>query len=277
MTRSQTFHSACLAALLLSMGAAALRAQDFAPSRGILVAGRGEAKSKPNVVELSGTVTGEAELASDAITKYRDNRQRAVDAVENLKIENLSIEGGGVAINSSLSAAAMQAMAQGMPATGTGNNRLQVSEPLKIRIEGVDKLTTEELLETLVRIVDAGKDAGVAIGPQVEYNPYVYNPRQGQASSLATFRMSDISELRQQAYEGAIKDARTQAERLAKLSGVTLGRVTSVREGTQQNQTQMNVMYYYGAQSASEPDAYSTGKLEQITVSVVLQVEFAIE
>jgi uncharacterized protein YggE len=242
-----------------------------------MVAGTGEAKARPNVVELGGTITGEAELASDAITKYRDNRQRAVEAIENLKIEGLTINGGGVTINSTLSQAAVQAMMQGMPATGTGNNRLQVTEPLTIRMEGVDRLSTEELLETLVRIVDAGKDAGVVIGPVQEYNPYVYNPRQGMPSSLAKFKLADIKELRQKAYESAIKDAREQAERLATLSGVKLGRVTSVREGTAQSQGNMNVMYYYGSANPNESDAYTTTKLEEISVKIVLQVEFAIE
>lgn len=261
------------AATLVSSAAA----QDFQPSKGILVAGTGEAKAKPNVVELGGTVSGDAELASDAITKYRDNRQRAIDAIENLKIEGLKIQPGGVTINSTLSAQAMQAMMNGMPQSGTGNNRLQVSEPLSIRLDGVDKLTTEELLETLVRIVDAGKDAGVVIGPSQEYNPYVYNPRQGQANALAKFRMADIKDLRTQAYEGAIADARQQAERLAKLSGVKLGRVTSVREGAPQNQSNVNVMYYYGSPTNDQAEAFTTNKLEEITVKIVLQVEFAIE
>jgi uncharacterized protein YggE len=265
------------ALLLAGVVTSSAIAQDHGPGRGILVAGSGEAKARPNLVELGGTVSGDAELASDAITKYRDNRQRAVEAIENLKIEGLKVEGGGVTINSTLSAQAMQAMMQGMPQSGTGNNRLQVSEPLTIRLEGVDKLSTEELLETLVRIVDAGKDAGVVIGPTQEYNPYVYNPRQGQASSLAKFRMGDIKELRAKDYDGAIADARQQAERLAKLSGVKLGRVTSVREGAPQNQSNVNVMYYYGAPTNDQAEAFTTSKLEDITVKIILQVEFAIE
>jgi uncharacterized protein YggE len=265
-----------LALLMAALGSSAI-AQDYQPSKGILVAGTGEAKARPNLVELGGTVSGDAELASDAITKYRDNRQRAIEAIENLKVEGLKVEGGGVTINSTLSAQAMQQMMQGMPSSGTGNNRLQVSEPLTIRLEGVDKLSTEELLETLVRIVDAGKDAGVVIGPSQEYNPYVYNARAGQASSLAKFRMTDIKDLRATAYEGAIADARQQAERLAKLSGVKLGRVTSVREGAPQNPSNVNVMYYYGAPTNEQAEAFTTNKLEDITVKIVLQVEFAIE
>jgi uncharacterized protein YggE len=245
-------------------------------SRGIAVAGTGESKGKPTIVELSGTVTGEAELASDAITKYRDNRQRAIEAIENLKIEGLKISGSGVSINSALSPQAMQQIMNGMGTAGTGNARLQVSEPLKISITGVDKLSTEDLLAMLVRIVDAGKDAGIAIGPQIDINPYYYNPRAGQPAGLARFRMADVNELRAKAYTAAIKDAREQAERLATLSGVKLGRVMSVREGAPQQTTSVNVVYY-APPTNNESENYTTTKLEDITVKIILQVEFAIE
>ena len=156
---------AVMSTLFAGLGVSAIAAET---NRGIAVAGTGESKGKPTIVELSGTVTGEAELASDAITKYRDNRARAVEAMDNLKIEGLKVKGSGVSISSALSPQAMQQLMNGMGTTGTGNARLQVSEPLKITITGVDKMSTEDLLATLVRIVDAGKDAGIAIGPQMD-------------------------------------------------------------------------------------------------------------
>lgn len=266
--RETTF--AMIAAVMLA--APSLAAET---NRGIAVAGTGESKGKPSIVELSGTVTGEAELASDAITKYRDNRQRAIDAMDNLKIEGLKVTGSGVSINSTMSQQAMQQMMQGMGVSGTGNNRLAVSEPLKITVDGVDKMSTEDLLGMLVRIVDAGKDAGIAIGPAFDYAQYYNYGRMPQNQGLARFRMADVKELRANAYSAAIKDAREQAERLAGLSGVKLGRVTSVREGAPQS-TNVNVVYY-GQPSSDEADKYTTTKLEDITVKIVLQVEFAIE
>ena len=261
---------ASITALLLASPAAAAEM-----NRGIAVAGTGESKGKPSIVELSGTVTGEAELASDAITKYRDNRQRAIDAMDNLKIEGLKVTGSGVGINSTLSPQAMQQIMNGMGTAGTGNARLQVSEPLKITVEGVDKMSTEDLLGMLVRIVDAGKDAGIAIGPAIDYAQMYNYGRFNQNQGLARFRMGDVKELRTNAYTAAIKDAREQAERLAALSGVKLGRVTSVREGAPQS-TNVNVVYY-GQPSTDEAEKYTTTKLEDITVKIVLQVEFAIE
>jgi uncharacterized protein YggE len=270
-SKSGSLRLTALAALLTAVGNLAVAAE---PMRGIAVAGTGESKGKPSIVELSGTVTGEAELASDAITKYRDNRQRAVDAMDNLKIEGLKVTGSGVSINSALSPQAMQQIMNGMGTSGTGNARLQVSEPLKITIEGVDKMSTEDLLGMLVRIVDAGKDAGIAIGPAVDYQQMYNYGRMNQNQGLARFRMADVKDLRAAAYTAAIKDAREQAERLAALSGVKLGRVTSVREGAAP-QTNVNVVYYQPP--ATEEEKYTTSKLEDITVKIVLQVEFEIQ
>src|SRR4051812_36487033 len=65
---------------------------------GISVAGSGEVKAKPTTVELNATVSGDAELAADAIVKYRDARRRAVEALNGLKLEGLKVEGGGFSV-----------------------------------------------------------------------------------------------------------------------------------------------------------------------------------
>ena len=67
-------------ALLVPLSAGGQEAQ---PSNGdgITVSGSGEVKSKPNVVEISATVSGDAELAADAIVKYRDTKRRGLKAI----------------------------------------------------------------------------------------------------------------------------------------------------------------------------------------------------
>ncbi len=89
--------------------------------------------------------------------------------------------------------------------------------------------------------------------------------------------MADVKDLRTQAYAAAIKDAREQAERLAAISGVKLGRVMSVREGAPQQATNVNVVYYGVPAAEPDADAYTTSKLEDVTVKIILQVEFSIE
>lgn len=266
MTRA-SLGIAVLATTLASAATAA--AED-----GISVVGIGKVAARPSIVEMSGTVVGDGELAGDAVTKYHGNRQGAIDAITALNIERLTIDGGGIAINSEMNEAQIQAMRRGMPATG-GSNKLSVSEPLKIRLEGVDQMDTAQLLETIVKIVDAGKDAGVLIGPKKNVNPYVYNAN--TSSSLATFKLANVDDLQAQAYEKAIADARRQAGRLAELAGVKLGRVKSIREGAVPKNNQQQVVYAYpGMVNQPEEDKYASPDLKEITVSIVLQVDFAI-
>jgi len=247
-----------------------------AETNGISVVGIGKVEAQPTIVEMSGTIQGDAELAGDAVTKYHGNRQAAVDAIGALQIEGLTIDGGGIAIKSEMNEAQMQAMRRGMPAPA-GSNKLSVSEPLKLRLTGVDQMDTEQLLETIVKIVDAGKDAGVIIGPKLDFNPY-YGYQGNTSGALATFKLENIDELKAQAYEKAIADARKQATRLAELAGVKLGRVTGIREGAVPTNNQQQIVYAYpGMVNQEENDKFASTDLKQITVSIVLQVDFAIE
>lgn len=250
-------------------------AASAAETSGITVVGIGKVEARPTVVEMSGTVQGDAELAGDAVTKYHGNRQSAIDALNALEIEGLTIDGGGIAIQSEMNEAQVQAMRRGMPAPA-GSNKLSISEPLRLRLSGVDQMDTEQLLETIVKIVDAGKDAGVIIGPKFDFNPYY--GRSNTSGALATFKLEEVDQLKSQAYERAIADARQQAERLAGLAGVQLGGVTGIREGAVPKNNQQQVVYAYpGMTPQQDDDQFSSNNLDEITVSIVLQVDFAIE
>ncbi len=45
-------------------------------------------------VEITATVSGDAELAADATVKYRDTSRRALEALNGLKIAGLTVEPG---------------------------------------------------------------------------------------------------------------------------------------------------------------------------------------
>jgi uncharacterized protein YggE len=267
---------------LLAVAAAAPVSAD--ETRGIAVTGNGEARAKPTIVELSATVRGEAELAGDAITKYNGNKRRALDAIADLQIEGLTVEDGGVSINSADGGNAMMAAMRGMPAPENTTQKLSLSEPLVLRLSSIEGLSTEELLETLVRIVDAGKDAGLKIGPPAKsmYEMQIAaQSGQTMESALAAFKLENIDQLKQQAYEAAFADARDQAQRLADLAGVRLGGVISIHEGepASESSSRNNPYYYYAylnSNNNSEKE-YVTNGLREIPVKVVLQVEFAIE
>src|SRR5438874_11924586 len=115
-------------ALLLLLSAPALHA---AEEIGIAVAGNGDVKAKPTQVEIGANVAGEAELANDAIVKYRDARKRAVEALEALKNPNLKIESNGYSIQQAMDPNQAQMMMQGRVAN-IGKPKVQVAENLKI-------------------------------------------------------------------------------------------------------------------------------------------------
>ncbi|QDT97592.1 SIMPL domain-containing protein [Gimesia aquarii] len=251
-------------------------------ANGITVVGMGSIEAKPSVVELTGMVIGQGQLAGDAVTKYHGNRRRAETAFKNLNIPGLEIVEEGMSLYSSLNASQMQAMMRGMAVNNTQSQQLSVSEMIKIRLTGIDKLSSQELLETIVKIIDSGKDAGVIIGNDTTPTiPGQYNPSKAR-NTMATFKVTNVGKLKEEAYQKAVQDAKTQAEKLAKLTGVKLGKVVSIN-GDGGVPKSSSVVYYPGYSRSSM--TASTGKndeqpsplLKKIPISVAVRVTFSIE
>ena len=244
----------------------------------ITVIGSGEAKGRPTSVEMSGIVTGEAELAADAEVKFKDTRRRAVKAIEELKIPSLTIESKGFTLNQGMDPNAQQMMMRGM-APSTSKQRVQVTEPLRLVIKGVDKMNDEDLMNTVLKVIDAGRDAGLTVGGPMPQNYYQMQMmmQQGNAPGMASFKISDPAALREEAYAKAIENARSKAERLARLAGVKLGRVRSVQDSVVQA-PQAQVVYVYGNQTQQTGENELASPVAgDITMNVRLTVQFAIE
>ncbi|QDV16297.1 hypothetical protein Pan153_09240 [Gimesia panareensis] len=250
---------------------------------GITVIGTGVVEAKPSVVELTGLVLGQGQLAGDAVTKYHGNRRRAEEAFKNLKIPGLVIVEEGMSLYSSLNASQMQAMMRGMPVNNTQSQQLSVSETLKLRLTGIDKMSSEELLEIIVRIVDAGKDAGVIIGndttPMV---PGTYNASKAR-NTMAAFKIQNVEVLKNKAYAKALEDARAQAETLAKLAGSKLGKVVAINAvdpNQKSSDSSSRVLAQYLAvlgMRVGESEEQASALFKAIPVSAVVRVTYAIE
>ncbi|MCA9017570.1 MAG: SIMPL domain-containing protein, partial [Planctomycetaceae bacterium] len=183
---------------------------------------------------------------------------------------------------SSLNASQMQAMMQGMAVNNTQTQNLSVSESLKLRLTGIEKLNTQELLETIVRIVDSGKDAGVIIGNDTTPTiPGVYNPSKAR-NTMATFKVTNVQKLKEAAYQKAIENARAQAEQLARLTGVKLGKVISIN-GQGETPRGSTVVYNYGitqgnsSDGEKEHDEQPSAVFKPVPISAVVKVTFSIE
>lgn len=249
------------------------------PDRTITVTGSGDAKGRPTLVEMSAVVTGEAELAADAVVKFKDARRRAVKALEELKVPSLTIESRGFTLSQGIDASQQQMMMRGQMVTNS-KQRVQVTEPMRLIIRGVDKMKDEELMNTVLKVIDAGRDAGLTVGPASPQNYYQMQMmmQRGDTSGggLASFKVENAAELREAAYAKAIENARGKAQRLAALSGVKLGRVASVQDGSPIQQPNQAVYAAY-MQAQQGGDELSSPVAGDITMNVRLTVQFSIE
>jgi len=252
-----------------------------AESNGISVVGVGSVKAMPSVVELTGLIVGQGQLAGDAVTKFHGNRRRAEAAFKNLKIPGLEVVEDGMSLYSAMNASQIQAMRQGMAVNNTQTQQLSVSESIKLRITGIDKLSTQELLETIVKIVDSGKDAGVVIGNNTQSIPGVYNASQAK-NTMATFKVTNVQKLKEEAFQKAIADAKAQAEKLARLTGVQLGKVISVNGGSDTSGNSNRVLNPYTGRlmptaSGIKSNEQASALLKAIPISVAVRVTYSID
>jgi hypothetical protein len=146
-----------------------------------------------------------------------------------LKLANVAIEERGLLVD-------QKGMMQNpyffdyQPNTRT-KTEVQLTRKLVVKAVDIRKMDEEGVLQLVGRLLDVAQDAGAKVGPQNNMYPYYYyrwgiNPGGG----LARFVLEDFDKLQEEAYEKAIADARTSAERLARLSKVELGPIVAVRE-----------------------------------------------
>ena len=110
-----------------------------------------------------------------------------------------------------------------MPPTRKGKVEVQLKRKLVVECSNIRKLDEEALIQLVAKLLDVAQDAGGKIGGGSDFNPYFYS-RFNQGGKLVRFILDDFEALEEKAYGKAIADARAKAARLAKLSGVELGR-----------------------------------------------------
>ena len=243
---------------------------------GITVTGQGTVKARPSEAEILATVSGEGELAADANVKYIDARKKAVDSINAMNNSDLSVELQGPVIEQATDPAAQMRMMQGM-GTDTGKQQVRVSENLKVLLKNIDKVDPAKLVQTIVKIVDAGRDAGLQVGPAPAQNYYQMQmqAQSGTGASIVTFELPDKSQAEQEAYQKAIEDARTKAQRIADLSGIKLGRVLSVTDQETAGNAIANP--YINIPAPPDDKQLQTAALTEIPVTVRLVVRFDID
>lgn len=246
-------------------------------SGGISVSGTGEVRARPNSVELKLRASGTAELTADAIVKYKDSKERLLAAFEELKLPDMKVVEGDVSIVRGDAAALMNYAMRGQ--TPAGKQTVEIASSLWFMLGGIGEMEPPELMELLGRILDVARDAGAAVGPTAAEVNYAYRYGRPLQGSLVDFVITDFASHREEAYEKAIADARQRAERLASLTGVTLGPVMAVQEVLVTGDPEMPQRQTYGM-AAQEKQPLGPRIVSEtfgdVAIFVKLNVRFAI-
>jgi uncharacterized protein YggE len=271
LTNSATKRSTALAAFIVMIASRAALAEE-----GIVVHSTGSASARPTCVEMSARLSAEAELAADASVKFRDAKKRAMAAMTALKNAKLSVKPGGVTVATGMDSRSQQMMMmRGFATDGGGGQKVRITETSRIVLADADKLESEELLGSLLKILDSAKDAGFSFTMPVTNDYYEMQARAQEGQIVFQFKLPDTTSLRKKAFKAALDDARARAQELAELSSIKLGRILSVQEGPGGNQ--QGVVYYYRPNmGAGEDNALSSAAAGEVTMHVNLTVQFEI-
>jgi hypothetical protein len=157
---------------------------------------------------------------------------------------------------------------------------VQLSRKMVVVAKDIRPMDEEKLLQQVSRLLDVAQDAGAKVGPQ---NNAMMMWRYGIESNngLVRFVLDDFDKLEEEAYEKAIADARSRAERLARLSKVELGSIVAVREtSTPSDKAATNPNYYYSGMQSTDTEVpkkrLESSKFQEIPVTVQLLVRFDI-
>lgn len=236
---------------------------------GVTVTGKGSVLARPNRLEIDLEVSAASELTADAIVKYRDAKRRLQDAFTALKLENVTVEERGLLVD--------QKGAQFNPyfwdyqPNRRAKTEVQLTRRLVVKCSDIRKLDEDALLQFIAKLLDVAQDAGGRIvgANQNDFDYFYYNRFNRSQSGLVRFILDDYEKLETEAYEKAIADAETRAQRLAKLSHVKLGAVTAIRETSAP-----------GDRSAEQEDdqgphkRLESARFQEIPVRVELMVRF---
>ena len=194
------------------------------------VAGKGEVAARPNLLEIDLEVVAASELTADAIVKYRDARRKIQEAFAALKLENISVGERGLLVNKK-GAMNSRYFFSGYEQNTRAKTEVQLSRKLVVKGTDIRKLDEDALLQLTAKLLDVAQDAGARVGGSNDFDlDYFYYGYPRRSEGLVRFVLEDFEKLQEEAYEKAIADARSRAQRLARLSRVELGPIVAVQE-----------------------------------------------
>ncbi len=273
---------AAAAAFLGAPSPAPAQVAEPADVEGLTVQGKGSVSARPSLAEIDLDVSAAAELTGDAIVKFRDAKKRVSDAFAALKLPDVTVEERGLLLDQKGAAFNPYMMDYGMPTKA--KSEVQLSRKLVVKASGIQGMDEEAVLQLVGRLLDVAQDAGARVGPPANAAMMAYRYGNIQPTTLVRFVVEDYDRLKEEAYAKAAADARSRAERLARLNGVSLGPVLSVREVSSAAGGSSRSLYatlIYGEAPPQEEDdgardRLTTPKFQDVPIRVELQVRYAI-
>jgi len=189
------------AVALSACGSAQNAAQPSAqtPTRTITVVGQGKATGTPDQARINIGVETQAASAQEAMNANRDKMNALLAKLKSLGIADKDMQTSNFSIYTEQRPQSLPVETKG----GEGEIVYHVSNQVNIKVREVSKLG--DIL-----------DQAVSAGANSVYGVY--------------FEVSDTKDLEAQAREKAIADAKSRAEALAKLAGVSVGDVLVISE-----------------------------------------------
>lgn len=241
--------------------------------------GVGQVEVLPSRAVLNTVVAGSAEDAGDAMTKYTDAKRRALEALNGLGIDGVTVEELGLSLAYTYDQQQINMMRNGQGDMSDLTPRLVASERLRLVIDNVDQLDEPAFVEATRQVMATVQDSGLEIGvdPITEMARYGYGYA-AQPKTLFTFEYADEQALIDQARVHAIQDAKDRAGRIATAIGSELGPIVSFSESVEPPggvQTDFNGNRI-GIQNVQVGDAITSSQLGPGMLKVRINVGFEI-
>lgn len=252
------------AAILLTLSAISPSTAQNSIGR-ISVTATGEAVAIPDQLEILATLSVKEKTPAEAGEVFAKKREQLSNALNPMDFPDLEIKSMGKKIANTQNENDMVVVFDpGGPAEPK-----EVSYTAKESLRIIVKQNGDDFaegIELLTRVEEQVSSCGGTIGkPQVQYMPI------SNSDSLIFASLSDRSTATEQAWADAISKARAKAEKLAKLSGLKLGKIVSVTEASDATGDPFSQFY----SSMAGIDGGQNGSVGEIKIMASLIIEFA--
>ena len=215
------------------MAAEAVNEESGVPGQGIIVSGSGTASAEPDLALINLGVQVLSPSVGEALNTANTSLESILQVLANYNVDENDTQTRYFNINTQYDYSN-----DGAPEV----SGYQVTNELSVKVRNLDSLG-----EMITDVVEAG-------GDPVRVNGI-------------NFAIEDTTTLEDEALAQAVADAKARAERMAELSGVTLGDLVSVSQGGGGASPALPAAFAVEAMARSAPTTIRTGDLE-ITINI---------